>query len=902
MSDPAGVGVLTTDHELRVRSWNPWLAKATGRDEAQVLGMPLDELTGGPTSTWYHDIFMEVVESGSSRVLAPAFHRYLIPCAPQEPSVHFTRMQQHVTVAPLRQDAGIVGLIVTIEDVTWRLDAERELAAELQRGVDMAAAVARVGAPDWKMRRVAVDVLRRAASRQDVEHLIQTLRREHNDINVLSSALQVLVSADIDVTPALLALLADADPNLRMHAALALGRLRSHAAVPALIEALDDADENVRFHAIEALGSLAAPEAVDALATLAESGNFFLAFAAIDALGKCDDARVGPRLCAMLADETMRRPVVDTLASLGDEDCVPALVELLNRGVADVPAVAAALERIHQRYEAGYELGAQIADLVRRHIAPGGIAALSAAVTNRAGPLRPLILVLGWSGSASLPALIAILGEPTVRASLDAAFFAIGRDSVDPLRRQLEEGGRDARLAAAALLGRLGDMRAVDPLMARLDSADAELAAAAATSLGALGDPRTIPGLLGLFAHPRAFVRQAAISAINAIGGDAIATRIRERLDDPDPHVRECAVRVAGYFGFDACAEAILERLHDEHDDVRRASIEQLPVLRHAQALPLLIAAMASGTPRNRAAAAHAAGFFDGPAIDAALQQALDDDDSWVRYFAAGSIARRHADAAASALVARALHDPATHVRIAAIHALGVLDAPQLAGVAATLIRDADADLSAAALAALASVNTPNVDELLEATAHSMQLERRVPAVQALASRAQLRSVDVLAWAARVGEPPELRGVAVDGLRRLAHASGSDVAPAAVRELLVLSVEPDTREQALAALAMLPETAVEAIAAVLDSPRLNLRLSAVEALARMRQADASAALARGLEDPEPAVRSAVIGAFGRLGTRAAGPLIAAMQDSDADEGVRRRAAAVCERYGWETAR
>src|SRR4030095_10149669 len=131
----------------------------------------------------------------------------LIPCPPQEPSAQFDRMQQRVTVAPLRHDAEIVGLIITIEDVTWRLEAERDVAAECQRTPDVAAAVANVGAPDWKMRRLAVDALRRAASRHDIEHLIETLRRDHHDINVLSSALQVLISADIDVTPALTELL-----------------------------------------------------------------------------------------------------------------------------------------------------------------------------------------------------------------------------------------------------------------------------------------------------------------------------------------------------------------------------------------------------------------------------------------------------------------------------------------------------------------------------------------------------------------------------------------------------------------------------------------------------------------------------------------------------------------------
>ena len=904
MNDAAGVGVLTTDRELRVCSWNPWLAAATGRDEAQVLGRALEELTGGPTSAWYHDLFAEVLESGTPRVLAPAFHRFLIPCPPQEPSAHFDRMQQRVTVAPLRHDATIVGLIITVEDVTWRLDAERELAAELQRTPNVAAAVANVGAPDWRMRRLAVEALRRAASRHDVEHLIQTLRRDHHDINVLSSALQVLVSADIDVAPALLELLSAGDANLRMHAALALGQLRSHAAVPALINALDDPDMNVRFHAIEALGNLAAADAVEPLAAIAGSGDFFLAFAAIDALGKTDDARVAPRLCGMLDDQSLRRAVIDTLGSLGDEDCVAPLVALLDdgadQGADDAEAIASALERIHGRYDDTYQMGAHIADLVRATITPAGIAALSLALARASGRggSRPLITVLGWAGPASLPALLGVLDDTNVRASVDAAFLAVGDEAVEPLLRQLEDGTRDARIAATTLLGRFADERAVGPLIRLLDAADAELAAAAAGSLAALGDPRALDGLLALFAHPRGSVRQAAISAVNAIGADSTPAAIAARLTDADPRVRECAIRVAGYFGFADCVEPMLAGAEDQDENVRRASIDQLPLIGHAAAISALASAMRRDTPRNRAAAAHAAGFADDAATEQALLRALVDDDAWVRYFAVGSIGRRRIQSAAPVIVQLALHDPAVQVRIAAMHALGVLDAPHLSGVAATLIREDDADLAAAALAALSSVSDPGVDDLLDETARGANPASRIPAVQALASRPRVKSVEVLSWAARVDEPRELRSVAIEGLRRLAQASSADVTATAVEALLGLSAERETREEALSALASLPETAVEPAGALLTSGPVAVRLGAVEALARMRHPGASAALARGLDDPLAAVRSAVVGAFGRLGTRAVGSRVAAMRQHDQDDGVRRRAAAVCERYGW----
>jgi HEAT repeat protein len=72
----------------------------------------------------------------------------------------------------------------------------------------------------------------------------------------------------------------------------------------------------------------------------------------------------------------------------------------------------------------------------------------------------------------------------------------------------------------------------------------------------------------------------------------------------------------------------------------------------------------------------------------------------------------------------------------------------------------------------------------------------------------------------------------------------------------------------------------------------------VEALARMRNPRASDALVAALADSDAAVRRAAVAAFGRLGTSAAGPFVAALRTADPDPGVRRLAAAISRRHGW----
>ena len=126
------VGVLTTDVGLVVQSWDAWIAAATGLPEEDARGRPLGELYPDLATRGLLDRVRRVVTSGEVAILASAFHGYLLPCPPRSRTTHFTRMQQHVIVAPLRSDDAIVGIVVTIEDVTARRDREQELARQLE--------------------------------------------------------------------------------------------------------------------------------------------------------------------------------------------------------------------------------------------------------------------------------------------------------------------------------------------------------------------------------------------------------------------------------------------------------------------------------------------------------------------------------------------------------------------------------------------------------------------------------------------------------------------------------------------------------------------------------------------------------------------------------------------------
>jgi hypothetical protein len=306
------VGIFTTDAQLVIQVWDATLARLTGIGEESATGRPLTDVLPDLEQRGLLKRFERSVKDGVVEILAPAFHHYLIPCAPLAPAKHFDQMQQRVTIAPLRDDDAIAGLIVTVEDVTARLEHERELSTRLAQGdettrlnaaetlsddesYDAAPLLGALSDDSWRVRRAAIKGVSQRAAPEAIAALLSSVVENHHNPSLLNSALQVLASSNVDTLSPLLELLNGPDPDLRMQAALALGEQRDERAIEALIAALKDDDTNVRYHAIEALGKLKSTDAVDALAEIAESKDFFLAFPALDALatiGECRE-RVG---------------------------------------------------------------------------------------------------------------------------------------------------------------------------------------------------------------------------------------------------------------------------------------------------------------------------------------------------------------------------------------------------------------------------------------------------------------------------------------------------------------------------------------------------------------------------------------------------------------------------------
>jgi HEAT repeat protein len=692
---PSFVGVFTTNRELIIQVWDATLERLTGIRTEAAVGRPLVAIVPEVEVRGLTRYFKNVLEDGFIEVLAPAFHRYLIPCPPQTPSTRFDKMLQRVTIAPLEQDNEIAGLIVAIEDVTSRVDHERDLVERLgQPSSHDEKILEALEVENWRIRQQAIDQVLQRSAPDAITALLASVRENHRNLGLLNSALTVLRHTNVDVQATLIEFLYGQDADLRMQAALALGEQRDNSVTPALLRALKDENANVTYHAIEALGKLRAREAVDALASIAESRHFFLAFPALDALAEIGPSEVASRLIPLLQDPMLQDAAARTLAAIGDESVVEDFVKVLNEVDAPTEMIARNVVLLSDRFDAVDSRGKHIADTLGERIEPTGIQNLIDALAGAEDEnLRSLIVILGWVHSPTAArAITRHLGGRALRTENFDALVQHGSTVTELLISQLESEDLEIRSSALEALGRIRDKRATSALLKVLGK-DEELTIPLIGALGVIGDPAAVEPLFAFVRSDDVAVRKAAISALKTLGSGEMAERAIMLLDDPHPGAREAAVHMAAHFKHRECLETLLSRCGDEDESVRRAVVEHLPLLDHERAVKALSNALQQEVPSVRAAAAAAMSHVARNNAVSYLIGALADEDPWVRYFAARSLDSHRAAESIPNLVDLAQSDPFHQVRIAAFDAVARMDAASADRLAAIFSRSTDTEL-----------------------------------------------------------------------------------------------------------------------------------------------------------------------------------------------------------------
>src|SRR5436190_18636498 len=74
-------GIFTTDAQLRITSWNPWLEKHSELAANAVTGRPLMEIAPTLSERRLDQYFRDAL-NGETKIVSRSLHRYLLPFSP----------------------------------------------------------------------------------------------------------------------------------------------------------------------------------------------------------------------------------------------------------------------------------------------------------------------------------------------------------------------------------------------------------------------------------------------------------------------------------------------------------------------------------------------------------------------------------------------------------------------------------------------------------------------------------------------------------------------------------------------------------------------------------------------------------------------------------------------------
>jgi HEAT repeat protein len=370
-------------------------------------------------------------------------------------------------------------------------------------------------------------------------------------------------------------------------------------------------------HALFLLGAVAIP----ALLRGATSAEPESAAACLDLIGRLapeavtSDARRCLATALGSASPDVVRAALGALTRVGDADCMPSLVRLLDDEslVTSVePALVAISQRHPERALAFVQLGSLQGAL--SHAAALVIAAL--APRSRLGSLDAgdvtafLVRLLMSTSHEQRRAALVALAELGAAEALDAVRFALADEEPSvrveavrtlgrlkgkdhgivgvPALLEVVAEARDAVLLLAALraLGESSDPRALPVLGPLVRSNDARVAVAAVEALSRHADSRRLSSLFDGLHHAEPEVVKAAMLAIAAEPDPRVVVHLGACLDQSAWDVRRLAADLLGRAPSEASAALLRARL----------SVEQDPMVKDALARAL----ESSGQRRSR--------------------------------------------------------------------------------------------------------------------------------------------------------------------------------------------------------------------------------------------------------------------------------------------------------------
>ena len=719
-----------------------------------------------------------------------------------------------------------------------------------------------------------------------VAPLVELLRDEEHPQAAVWAARILGRIGDKAATAALLERLFDRSDTVRMAATEALGSLGDRRATQALLRAaLSDPMPQVRAHAAGAIGRMGAEASIDVLVAALADPDYGTRVRALEALEMIQPTDTGP-LERSLRDENadVRKRAALALdrvgylsarvAELGSEDppvarrASTAVLELGLAGLAD--AIAAHL------HHADFRVRARVARICGELGVPRLAALLAASAEDPSWPVRARVAeALGaLRAEEGTAALVALLGdaEPVVRDTAAEALAqreAKGMERFFPeLSRAYHRGSVAARLAVLKPVASFEGAEALGLLQKALSDPNSAVRLSALELIASRNSAVAVESLVARLEDPERSVRLAAIDTLGRRGRRGRKDSVDALLGALSGASLEAKERIT-----DALAFGGGDGKDDGKGDVLRERLDEFA---------------ASPDLELRICLCWTLGKQGDPAVLPYLKRALRDPDARLRSSAAGAIGKIPGAASVHALLL-AVNDRDPHTRAAAVNGLGKIG-PQDDRVFEVLegrLADPDAFVRNRAAIALGRVGGPRAERTLAECASGDRVEAaaRVVAAALLGTESALSSVtDLLSNEAEVKALGEFLRREDVALRRevlarlclddLGGAAEAPVDQAAVVEryqrILRTGQGPSSRRLAVEVLAKVQgDRSVEALADTLAiDPVEGLRVLAAHALAARRSLEsAREALARGVADPCAEVAIVAAKALGEAGDR-----------------------------------
>lgn len=366
-------------------------------------------------------------------------------------------------------------------------------------------------------------------------------------------------------------LLRSGEPETRLLAIRAAGRIGDGAATPAVVAALTDPSPEIRREAAFALGEMEDGAAYDGLVGALSDVDRETRLLAIEALGKLRDPRAEPVLRALLADEGKDSGEQGAVVLQIWRFRAPESLSIV-RGLLKSPDVGLRRRAAYCLMRAGAETA--VSDLI------AALADADSTVRSLAGR------ALGNGADATaVPALLELLARSGDGPASESGSPAPESGSPAPEESSYlntATPGWQVRVNVVRSLGRLKDPRALLALESHVDDPSGDVRVAAIEALAEIGAAEAAPAVARAMQATASHIREAALDALVAINADEATRAVIASVEDNSWVVQAARVRAMGKLGLGERFLSELERGFDSRvtPDIIGAMVElELPDL-----------------------------------------------------------------------------------------------------------------------------------------------------------------------------------------------------------------------------------------------------------------------------------------------------------------------------------